>query len=145
MTDQQYKAKRWLMGYKHIYKQVQSDRKLLEVLASKVNRCVAAYETDGSSGHDVEISKHNREDALLDYANQRDKLESEESELLRKTVEVLQIIWQLPESCHKDICRCIYLEGKKWEEAQDELHISKSTLDRKHREMLTELAKILNY
>lgn len=145
MTDSQFKAKKWLMSYKHFYKQIESDRKLLEALAAKVNRCVAAYETDGSGGHDVEISKHNREDALLDYSNQREKLEAEESELLSKTIEVLNVIWQLPEAYHKDIVRCIYLEGKKWKEAQEELHISKSDFDRKHRDMLTELAKILKY
>lgn len=143
MTDSQYKAKKWLMAYRNFFRQVESDRKLLETLEAIVNKCVSTYESDGSGGRDVEISKQKHEDALLEYSKQRAELESKELALINRTNEVANAIKQLRDSDHKDIATDLYLRAMKWEQCQEDLHISKSTLDRKHREMLTELAKIL--
>lgn len=143
MTDAQYKAKKWLMNYRRFYRQVESDRKLLEALEAIVNKCVSTYESDGSGGRDVNISKQKHEDALLEYSKQRAELESKELALINRTNEVANVIKQLPDSDHKDIATDLYLRNMKWEQCQDDLNISKATLDRKHRDMLTELANIL--
>ena len=143
MTDSQYKAKKWLMNYRSFFRKVKSDRKLLEALEAIVNKCVSTYESDGSGGRDIEKSKQRHEDALLEYSKQRAELESEELKLINMTNEVANVIKQIRDSDHKDIATDLYLRDMKWDQCMEDLHISKSTLDRKHREMLTKLAKIL--
>lgn len=143
MTDAQYKAKKWLVSYRRFYRQTISKRNLLEALEATVNKCISTYESDGTNSRDVEISKQKYEDALLEYSKQRAELEQKEAELIARTNEVANAVGQLSDPDHMDIATDLYLKNMTWEQCWNDLHISKATLDRKHKDMLTELAKIL--
>lgn len=144
MTDAQWKALEWLEEYKSFYRQINSKRNTLKALEAIVNKCVATYESDGSGSRDVEISKQNREDALLKYSQKRDELEKDELTFLNWTMEVVNVIEKLTEADHKDIVTNLYLRNMKWDQCQEVLHISRATLKRRRLGMLTELAKILD-
>lgn len=143
MTDSQFKAKKWLTRYRRLHRQVEADQKLLEALEAVVNKCVARYENDGSGGCDVETSMKRKEDALLNYSSLKAKVESEERVLVKETNRVVSVIQKLSDPDHKAIATNLYIRNLKWEECMKEENISKSTLDRKHRDMLEKVAEIL--
>ena len=143
MTDSQYKALEWLEKYRRFCRQVESSRNTLKALEAIVNKCVSTYESDGSGSRDVETSKQQREDALLEYSKKRSDLEKEELTLLKWTMDVANAIKKMSDADHKDIATNLYLRNMKWEQCQEALHISRATLKRKRIEMLGELAKIL--
>lgn len=143
MTDSQMEAKKWLVEYRNFYRHVKSFRKAVEAQEAIVNNCVSIYETDGSGGRDIEKSKQRHEDALLEYSKKKAELENKEIELISRTNEVVNVIKQLRDSDHMDIATDLYLRAMTWEQCMEDLHISKSTFDRKRLGMLAEVAKIL--
>jgi len=143
MTDQQFRAKTWLRRYRDQWNQLDNDRALLLVRANVVNKCTGSYETDGSGCRDIDAQNGKYQDALADYSEAIRQVEKDEKKLLEIFNEISAAIKQLYDPLLQKIATDIYLRNMKWAAVQSEEHISKSTLDRKHRDMLTELAKIV--
>jgi hypothetical protein len=143
MTDSQYQAKLWLRRYKTNLGQLESDKKLLMVRETVVNKCTSTYKSDGGGSRDIDAQKGKYEDALADFSEMKVIVEREERKLLDLFDEITETLRRLSDPLHQKIATDLYLRLMKWDAVQDEEHISRSTLDRKHRDMLTELAKLL--
>lgn len=143
MTDRAYRAKEWLTRNDGLREELEAEYDTLLVMSGRVNSAVAAYETDGSNHRDIEAAKARREDALLDFSSQMERIQKKQLKLIEemnKTQNVIdQIEYRTSRGDYGALFRAIakrrYVVGQKWPE------IAK-LVNRSEQQLLKDNAKI---
>jgi len=151
MTDKAYRAKEWLTRNDGLIEELKAEHDTLLMMSGKVNSAVAAYETDGANHRDIEAAKARREDALLDFSKQMERIEKKQAKLiaeLNKTQDVIDLIEYRTSrgdygALYRTIAKRRYVVGQKWPEIAELLHRSKQQLDRDNIKICELVADIL--
>ena len=142
MTDECYEAKQWLRRVDVIGRRVESNERMLEVLENRVNRAVARYENSGASS-DREAAQKRREEELLDYCEQKGKVERSRNLLIKETRKVRRIIGKLDDSTLEEIMTNRYINRLSWNDVIRISNYSRAQVFRFHLNALEKIAKIL--
>lgn len=141
MTPKQ--AKEWLNRNYRDFERLNADIRFRDKLAERVNQCIGQYESDGSESHDPERSKAHHEDMLLEYSEQKRKVEDETIKLNAEDRKTRQAIAELRNSDYEAVATDRYINRLKWEDIFKPEHRSKAQTHRTHGKMLEAMAKIL--
>ena len=98
MTDAAYNAKNWLMRTDEIEEQRKRQTSKVMLIESKLNNCVAHYETSGR--RDLISAQAAREDLLADYATERAKLEAITEKVLHEDLITIKVLDRLKSTLH---------------------------------------------
>lgn len=142
MTDEMYEAKQWLRRVYVLSKRVESNERMLEVLKARVNTATAVYENKSGRG-DREQAQKRREDALLDYIEQEDKVERSRNLLNRETGKVKKVIDRIDDKTVGDIMDLRYLKLLAWDDVIKVANYSRAQVFRFHAQGLEKAAVIL--
>lgn len=142
MTDESYKAKNWLNRKYNFSKLVDADRRMLEVLSNRLGAKVSRYESDGTECHDPDKARARHEDTLLEYSEQKAKVEKEERELFEEMAKTRAAIGQLSDPMHQAVAIDRYINRLRWNDIATLEHISVSHVKRIHSAMLEKMAGI---
>lgn len=142
MTDECYKAKQWLRRAHKFALRVEADARMLEVLSNRINSGVAKYENDGASV-DRDTAKKRKEDDLLSYCEQRQRVEAEQLQLIAEMTRSRQIIKEIDDPVLESIAINRYINRLCWEDVIKLSHYSRAQVFRYHLRMLEEVAKVL--
>ena len=143
MRKAQKDAERWLNRNYHFIQQVESEKRMLLILANQLEASVAQYENDGTGVRDVEKSKQRREDLLLDYSELKSEVEKDERKLIEELTLTRKRIGLLSKPEYISLAIDRYINRLKWEDISNLEHISNSHLFRLRLEMLEEMTEIL--
>lgn len=143
MTNKAYRAKQWLNRNYNDHRQLEADRRMLDIMENRLGSGVARYENDGTGSHDADKSRARHEDALIEFSIQKAKVEREEKKLLAEMNETRSAISKLENPEHIAIATDRYISRLPWGKIANLEHISVATAYRKNKEMLEEMAKIL--
>ena len=142
MTDEMFEAKQWLRRVYVIAKRVESNERMLEVLKARVNTATAVYENKSGRG-DREQAQKRREDALLDYIDQEDKVERSRNLLNREAGKVKNVIDRIDDKTVGDIMDLRYLKLLAWDDVVKVANYSRAQVFRFHAQGLEKAAVIL--
>lgn len=142
MTNEMYEAKQWLRRVYVLSKRVESNERMLEVLKARVNTATAVYENKSGRG-DREQAQKRREDALLDYIEQEDKVERSRNLLNRETGKVKNVIDRIDDKTVGDIMDLRYLKLLAWDDVIKVANYSRAQVFRFHAQGLEKAAVIL--
>lgn len=142
MTDEMFEAKQWLRRVYVIAKRVESNERMLEVLKARVNTATAVYENKSGRG-DREQAQKRREDALLDYIEQEDKVERSRNLLNRETGKVKKVIDRIDDETVGDIMDLRYIKLLAWDDVVKVANYSRAQVFRFHAQGLEKAAVIL--
>lgn len=142
MTNEMYEAKQWLRRVYVLSKRVESNERMLEVLKARVNTATAVYENKSGRG-DREQAQKRREDALLDYIDQEDKVERSRNLLNRETGKVKKVIDRIDDKTVGDIMDLRYLKLLAWDDVVKVANYSRAQVFRFHGQGLEKVAVIL--
>lgn len=143
MRDECYQAKLWLNRNYYSSKQLAADRRMLAIIENALGSGVARYENDGTSSGDSDAARARHEDKLLEYSEQKERVEREERELLADMAKTRRAIDRLEDEDHKAVAIERYVNLRKWNDIADSIHISRAQLFRVHDRMLEKMAEIL--
>lgn len=142
MRDECYQAKLWLNRNYYSSKQLDADKRMLAVIENVLGSGVARYESDGSSC-DADAARARHEDKLLEYSEQKARVEREERELVADMAKTRRAIDKLEDEDHRAVAIERYINRQKWNDITDILHVSRAQLFRVHDKMLEKMAEIL--
>lgn len=142
MTDEMFEAKQWLRRVYVLSKRVESNERMLEVLKARVNTATAVYENKSGRG-DREQAQKRREDALLDYIDQEDKVERSRNLLNREAGKVKKVIDRIDDKTVGDIMDLRYLKLLAWDDVVKVANYSRAQVFRFHAQGLEKVAVIL--
>jgi len=142
MTDEMFEAKQWLRRVYVLSKRVESNERMLEVLKARVNTATAVYENKSGRG-DREQAQKRREDALLDYIDQEDKVERSRNLLNREAGKVKKVIDRIDDKTVGDIMDLRYLKLLAWDDVVKVANYSRAQVFRFHAQGLEKAAVIL--
>ncbi len=142
MTDEMFEAKQWLRRVYVLSKRVESNERMLEVLKARVNTATAVYENKSGRG-DREQAQKRREDALLDYIEQEDKVERSRNLLNREAGKVKKVIDRIDDKTVGDIMDLRYLKLLAWDDVVKVANYSRAQVFRFHAQGLEKAAVIL--
>ena len=142
MTNEMYEAKQWLRRVYVLSKRVESNERMLEVLKARVNTATAVYENKSGRG-DREQAQKRREDALLDYIEQEDKVERSRNLLNRETGKVKNVIDRIDDETVGDIMDLRYIKLLAWDDVVKIANYSRAQVFRFHAQGLEKAAVIL--
>lgn len=142
MTDEMFEAKQWLRRVYVLSKRVESNERMLEVLKARVNTATAVYENKSGRG-DREQAQKRREDALLDYIDQEDKVERSRNLLNREASKVKKVIDRIDDKTVGDIMDLRYLKLLAWDDVVKVANYSRAQVFRFHGQGLEKVAVIL--
>ena len=145
MKNKCKKAKDWLNRNYNAYRQLDADKRMLEVMKNRLGSGVAKYESDGSESHDTDKARARHEDALLDFSTQKDKVEKEERRLIAETMKTKTAIDRLDDPALRAIATDRYINRLKWEDIATLEHISSAQVFRLNLNMLEKMADILEF
>ena len=143
MKNKCKKAKDWLNRNYNAYRQLEADKRMLEIMKNRLGSGVSKYESDGTESHDSDKARARHEDALLDFSTQKDKVEKEERRLIAETLQTRNAIEQLEDPALKAIATDRYINRLKWEDIATLEHISSAQVFRLNLTMLEKMADIL--
>ena len=143
MRDECYQAKLWLNRNYYSSRQLDADRRMLQVIENMVNSAVARYENDGTGSCDADAARARHEDKLIEYSEQKAKVEREEAQLDVEMAKTRMAINKLEDGDQKDVAIERYINRHKWNDIADILHISRAQMFRIHDKMLDQMAVIL--
>ena len=143
MTDKAYHAKKWLNRNFNDHKQLEADRRMLEIMENRLGSGVARYETDGSNSRDPDKSRARHEDALLDVSAQREKVDKEERKLMAEINKTREAIGKLEDPELIAIATDRYINRLPWGDISKLEHVSIAEAYRLHLKMLEKMADIL--
>lgn len=141
MTDEAMRAKNWLNRSYDLYRRLNSDRKLLEVIEARLNPAVASYKVRDNET-DSETARKNHEAIQDEYTIQKKLVEAEETVLTFEDDKTKRKIDLLPEP-HRSIATRRYLNRLKWSEIAIVENYSEQHCKRLNKEMLQLMAEIL--
>lgn len=139
------KAQEWLNRNYNAHKQLDADRRTLEIMENRLQSGVARYQSDGTESHDADAAKTRHDDALLDYSMQKDKVEKEERRLIKETVKTREAIDKLSDPSQKAVAIDRYINRLRWEDIAKLEHVSIAQVYRLNTAMLEKMAEILKF
>ena len=142
MTDASYKAKEWLNRKYKFSLLVDAEKRTLEALRTRLGATVSRYESDGTECHDPDKARARHEDMLLEYSEQKAKVEKDERELLIENAKTRAAIGQLSDPMHQAVAIDRYINRLRWNDIATLEHISVSHVKRIHSAMLEKMAGI---
>ena len=143
MRDDCYQAKLWLNRNYYSSRQLAADRRMLAVIENLLGSGVARYENDGTSSGDSDAARARHEDKLLEYSEQKARVEREERELAAEMLKTRRAIEKLEEEDLKTVATERYINLRKWRDIEELIHISRAQLFRVHEKMLEKMAVII--
>lgn len=142
MTDECYDAKQWLKRVHVIAVRVESNERMLEVLQDKVNQAVAKYESSGATV-DREQANKRKEEEMLDYVEQQEKVERSRSLLSKETHKVRYVISKIDDPTLEEIATNRYINRLSWNDVIRISNYSRAQVFRYHLHILEKVAGIL--
>ena len=143
MRDDCYQAKLWLNRNYYSSRQLAADRRMLAVIENLLGSGVARYENDGTSSGDADAARARHEDKLIEYSEQKARVEREERELAAEMLKTRRAIEKLEEEDLKTVATERYINLRKWRDIEELIHISRAQLFRVHEKMLEKMAVII--
>ena len=143
MRDECYQAKLWLNRNYYSSRQLAADRRMLAVIENLLGSGVARYENDGTSSGDADAARARHEDKLIEYSEQKARVEREERELVAEMLKTRRAIEKLEEEDLKTVATERYINLRKWRDIEELIHISRAQLFRVHEKMLEKMAVII--
>lgn len=137
------KAQSWLNRNYNAHKQLDADKRMLEIMENRLQSGVARYESDGTESRDADAAKARHDDALLEYSMQRQKVEKEERRLIREMVKTRNAIDLLDDPAQKAVAIDRYINRLRWEDIATLEHVSIAQVYRINATMLEKMADIL--
>ena len=137
------KAQSWLNRNYNAHKQLDADKRMLEIMENRLQSGVTRYESDGTESRDADAAKARHDDALLEYSMQRQKVEKEERRLIREMVKTRNAIDLLDDPAQKAIAIDRYINRLRWEDIATLEHVSIAQVYRINATMLEKMADIL--
>lgn len=142
MTEECKKAKKWLGRAHKLALRFEADARMLEILNNRINSGVAKYENDGAS-IDRDAAKKRKEDDLLSYCEQRQRVEAEQLQLIEEMTRSRKIIKEIYDPVLESIAINRYINRLSWDDVVKLSHYSRAQVFRYHLRMLEEVAKVL--
>ena len=142
MTDECYRAKQWLTRVYVVAKRVEINERMLEVLKCKVDSATAVYENSGARG-DREQAQKRREDALLDYIEQADKVDRSKNLMKKEARRVNRVIKKIDDEKIAYVMELRYVKLLAWADVVKVVNYSRAQVFRFHSEGLEKSAAIL--
>ena len=143
MRDDCYQAKLWLNRNYYSSRQLAADRRMLAVIENLLGSGVARYENDGTNSGDADAARARHEDKLIEYSEQKARVEREERELAAEMLKTRRAIEKLEEEDLKTVATERYINLRKWRDIEELIHISRAQLFRVHEKMLEKMAVII--
>ena len=103
----------------------------------------AAYSSANDAIEDADAARARHEDKLIEYSEQKAKVEREAAQLDVEMAKTRMAINKLEDGDQKDIAIERYINRHKWNDIADILHISRAQMFRIHDKMLDQMAVIL--
>ena len=142
MTDECYDAKQWLKRVHIIARRVESNERMLEVLQDRVNQAVSKYENTGAA-LDREQANKRKEEQMLEYVEQQEKVERSRNLLSKETHKVRYIISKMDEPVLEEIATNRYINRLAWNDVIRISNYSRAQVFRYHLQILEKVAGIL--
>lgn len=142
MTDASYKAKEWLNRKYKFSLLVDAEKRTLEALSARLGATVSRYESDGTECHDPDKARARHEDTLLEYSEQKAKVEKDERELLSENAKTRAAIGQLSDPVQQAVAIDRYINRLRWDDIAKLNHFSVAHVKRIHGSMLEKMATI---
>ena len=142
MTDECYDAKQWLKRVHVIAVRVESNERMLEVLQDKVNQAVAKYENSGAAV-DREQANKRKEEEMLEYVEQQEKVERSRNLLSKETHKVRYVISKIEDATLEEIATNRYINRLSWNDVIRISNYSRAQVFRYHLHILEKVARIL--
>lgn len=142
MTDAQYRAQNWLyrlQDYEQIYN---AEKSTLEVLHEKLYGGVVHYENTGTGRRDPILSQAARNDALLAFSLQTEKMEKAHAEYIKQLQITQSVIEKLPPE-YRALATDKYINRKKQEALEETYHYGRTRINYFCGIILKEVAAIL--
>lgn len=143
MNDEMREAKKWLNKPFYLAKELEANKRTLEIMESRLGANVSKYESDGTENHDPEQAKARHDDALLDYSMQRATVEKKERQYNAEMTKRRKAIEELSDPAHRAIAVDRYLNMLRWEDVAKVEHISLAQVYRVNRAMLERMVYVL--
>lgn len=145
MNKEMKDAKAWLNKCYFLSKELEADRRTLEVMQSRLGANVSKYESDGTENHDPDAAKARHDDALLDYSMQAQLVEAKERELGEAIRKRQKAIEELSDPAHRAVAKDRYLNRLRWEDVAKVEHISIAQVYRVNAAMLERMVQVLRH
>lgn len=142
MTDECYDAKQWMKRVHIIARRVESNERMLEVLQDRVNQAVARYENSGAAV-DREQANKRKEEEMLEYVEQQEKVERSRNLLAKETHKVRRIISKIDDPILEEIATNRYINRLSWNDVIRISNYSRAQVFRYHLHILEKVAGIL--
>ena len=142
MTDAQYRAQNWLyrlQDYEQIYN---AEKNTLETLHDRLYGGVSKYESDNTGHRDPILSQAARNDALLAFSMQAEKMEKAHAEYIKQIQITQSVIDKLPPK-YRALATDKYINRKKQEELEELYHYGHTRLTYFCGVILSHIAEIL--
>lgn len=145
MRQECYDAENWLNRNYNKAKQLEADKRMLEVMGDRLGAGVAKYESDGTESHDPDAARARHEDTLLEYSEQRAKVEKDEKSLISETLKTRRAIGELSDGALQAVAIDRYINRLRWSDIAKLEHISIAQVYRMRRTMLEQMVEILKH
>ena len=145
MTESMKRAKAWLNRCHFLSKELEADKRTLELLKSRLGANVSKYESDGTENHDPDAARARHDDALADYSMQKDLVEKKEIELAEEMRKRRTAIAELSDPAHRAVAIDRYINRLTWEDIAKVEHISEAQVYRFNKAILEGMVKVLRY
>jgi len=142
MTDAQCRAQNWLyrlQDYEQIYN---AEKNTLETLHAKLYGGVSKYENTGRGASDPILSQAARNDALIAFSLQAEKMERAHAEYIKQLQITQSVIDKLPPQ-YRALATDKYINRKKQEELEEIYHYGHTRLTYFCGVILSHIAEIL--
>lgn len=142
MTDAQLRAQNWLyrlQDYEQIYK---AEKNTLETLHARLYGGVAKYDNTGRGASDPILSQAARNDALIAFSMQAEKMERAHAEYIKQLQITQSVIDKLPPQ-YRALATDKYINRKKQEELEEIYHYGHTRLTYFYGVILKNVAAIL--
>ena len=141
MTDEQYKAKKWLMRLRDYSQNVKTEEHTLFILKTRINGGVVNYYSY-TGRRDPIVSRAAYEDAIIDYSEQAARVEKARKEYATEMISTRNLFDSLPIEL-RGLAIDKYLNDLKIEQLIKIYELSRAEIMRQNIEILEHVAQIL--
>lgn len=141
MTDEQYKAKKWLMRLRDYSQNLKTEEHTLFILKTRINGGVVNYYSY-TGRRDPIVSRAAYEDAIIDYSEQAARVEKAQKEYIAEMISTRNLFDSLPIEL-RGLAIDKYLNDLKIEQLIKIYELSRAEIMRQNIEILEHVAQIL--
>lgn len=145
MTDSAMKAKKWLNRTIELQDRIKKLETEIRILENRINHPVSSYGFNGTGRTDPLTRQQQREDALLEYSEKKEQLDSASHELVKQELITIRVIDRLSNPLYAAILLDHYVNRYTWKKIINDntYHYARSQLFRFNQKALDELGYLI--